>query len=63
MAIYKQLFAVLENHIITEHQNGFCSGKSTETTTTTFLDYIYKGVDEGKHVGALFFIHLMPLNQ
>lgn len=41
-------------NIITKHQHGFLPGRLTEQASNSFVNYIYKQLDE-KNVSALFF--------
>lgn len=55
-AIYNQVKSFLNRfNIISDHQNGFCPGKSTETATISFMENIYRAIDKGKYVASLFF--------
>ena len=53
--VYKQVMTHLErNGLISEHQFGFRSNRSTELAVTLFTDLIRKEADGGKATGAVF---------
>lgn len=55
-AIYNQLLSFLiKYNIISKHQNGFFPGRSTETATNSFMDFVYNNIDKGMYVAAVFF--------
>lgn len=47
-------FLKLKN-VLTPCQHGFRPGKSTETASFYFIDYIYKNLDQGKYVVSILF--------
>lgn len=54
--IYDKILSYLKKYkIISKCQNGFCPNKSTESAAFDFIEYVYKYIDQGKFVGALFF--------
>lgn len=46
---------LLKYRILSVAQHGFLQGRSTETASCQFLNYVCKSIDEGKHVVSIFF--------
>jgi hypothetical protein len=54
--MYIRLIAyITKNNILTEAQNGFKEGKSTETAVRDFLENIQQATDEKINLTVIFF--------
>lgn len=54
--VYNRIVNYLNKHkLLTDNQHGFRSGKSTETASCNFVNFVYSCLDKNLFVGALFF--------
>lgn len=56
MAVQDKLISYINNfNIMSVSQHGFTRGRSTETAAYEFADFLYRELDDGNCVGAVFF--------
>ena len=54
---YNKIFDVINKHnLLSNRQHGFRRGRSTESAAFSFLEFIYKELDNGHYVAGLFYL-------
>lgn len=54
--VHKRMYQFLNKFsILSDHQHGFRTDRSTQTACTEFMDFVYESLDKGDHVAGIFF--------